>query len=157
MSESTFAHLEETARATAIIPIDGLKDMTPELVCRPATKANKPYFNALLASERRGRAARGSRMTVDELNKFLKRQRLLVSQHCVKRWNEGTVIDADGNSVKFSKAECLNFLTALPDRIFDVFLSELTDDINFIVQDEGGDEDEDPSDPETDLETQAGN
>ena len=144
-----FSHLKDHRLATADIPIEGIDGMRPLLNCKPATKANKPYFNALLRSERRGLASRGARMTVDQLNAFLGRQRELVAQHCVVGWEPGSVADAKGKPVAFGRDECLAFLKALPDRLFDPFLADLQEDATFLEEAAG----DDP----VDVEAQAGN
>ena len=139
-----FSQLKEETRATAVIPIEGIDGMRPELTCKPATRANKPYYNGLLAADRRGRAARGTRIKVDDVNRMISNQRELVAQYCVVSWKEGSVIDASGKPVPFSKQECLRFFNALPDRIFEAFLAEITDDVTFVVSDDGtGDDTED--------------
>ena len=147
-----FSHLQDRRLATIDIPIEGIEGMRPVLQCKPATKANKKYFNALLRSERRGLASRGSRMTVDQLNAFMGRQRELVAQHCVVGWTPGSVVDAKGKNVAFSRDECLAFLQALPDRLFDPFLGDLQEEATFL--DEGGDG---GADDPADVEEQAGN
>lgn len=111
------------------------------LELKPASEANKPYFNALLKqSAKRARAvARGAAITADVLSKNRDEDRVLYSEYVVKGW-EG-IVDAQNKLVPFSNEDCVEFLKALPDWLFDRIRNHASAPENYVefgdVQAEG--------------------
>ena len=92
--------------------------VSPTLVVAPATEANKPYFNALL--KRAGKTAkqvRAGAVNAGLLDENRMEDKELYPKHVIKDWHD--VIDADGAEVKFTPKEVEQFLTALPNWLFD--------------------------------------
>jgi hypothetical protein len=95
------------------LPIDG----SPKLVLAPATEANKPFLNAQLAYAN-SRGARSMRkVTSNKIEEAREKDRELYALHVVKGWKG--VQDTDEKEVPFDSENCLEFLKALPDWIFD--------------------------------------
>ncbi len=112
----------------------------PWLETVPATERNKPYFNALLKSQRRNRRTlRPGSITVDTLKRSRDEDRALYAKHIVKGW--GNVQDAKGKAVAFSEDACADFLKALPDWLFDM-LREFASDPQSFVEDEAAEVEE---------------
>lgn len=116
---SNFSHLralevrDKTARCT-IYQIKG----EPVLVVRPATEANKPYFNAVLKRTRKNvRAVQAGAISQAMIAENRSEDRELFPKHVVVGW-EG-VSDSHGAAVPFSEEACAEFLEALPDWLFD--------------------------------------
>ena len=119
-----FSHLkalevssEKTARYTLHqITVNG---KTPTLIVAPATEANKPYFNALL--KRAGKissALRAGSINAGMIEQNREEDSALYPLHVVKGW-EDMIDGKTGKGVNFSKEECANFLSELPDWLFD--------------------------------------
>lgn len=119
-----FSHLkvlevspDKTARYTLHqITVNG---KTPTLIVAPATEANKPYFNALL--KRAGKMAgalRAGNINAGMIEQNRGEDYDLYPRHVVKGW-EDMVDGKTGKDVAFSKEECANFLSELPDWLFD--------------------------------------
>ena len=113
---------------TAEIPVEGLMNMRPVIVCKP-TQDNDAYLNGVLARNRTGRLLRNRRMTAKMMRKIDADDRHLIAHHCAVGWNG--VVDADGNDVPFSAEACHELFKQLPDRIFRDFRDELTDPTTF--------------------------
>jgi hypothetical protein len=91
---------------------------TPVLVVRPATEANKPYFNAQIKrSARTARRVSSGKITAAVIEQNRNEDRDLFPQHVIVDWRN--VCDGEGNPVPFSKPDCADFLDALPDWVFD--------------------------------------
>ncbi|MHA1859164.1 MAG: hypothetical protein ACTSUU_06935 [Candidatus Thorarchaeota archaeon] len=115
----------------------------PVLHLAPATEANKPYFNALLKRSRKNqRRLQGGNFTATVIAENRDDDRELYPRHIVKGWDQ--VVDSDGESVPFSKEACADFLTALPDWLFDEARQFAVDASNYV-------------DVEADVEELAGN
>lgn len=90
----------------------------PFLVLRPATEANKPYFNAVLKRTRKTvRVLKTGTISQAMLDENREEDRELFPKFVVTGW--GRVIDRDGNEVAFCEEACAEFLQALPDWLFD--------------------------------------
>lgn len=95
-----------------------LGDRSPTLLVRPATEANKPYFNALLkrarsyASQLQANAVNES-MLVENRNE----DRAMYPEFIVVGWED--VVDSKGKTVEFTKEACADFLKSLPNWLFD--------------------------------------
>ena len=143
---SNFAHVKSSARQvpTAEIPIEGLKDMRPLLICRPANEDNPAYFNALLRRQRRSRRAGNREVTVQDIKRNRADDIELLPKHCVTGWVPNSVLDSDGNAVAFSEEECRGLLEAIlavvgGREIFDDFRQDVANSGSFEVLDAPGD------------------
>jgi hypothetical protein len=112
------------------ISMDGI---SPTLQLLPATEANKPYHTSLLRrnvkNARRIQAGRVDRAFIEESRQ---EDRELYAQHVVRGWSG--VKDDEGKDVSFSPAECLEFLKALPNWIFDELRAFASQATNFIPE-----------------------
>jgi hypothetical protein len=112
------------------------------LMVRPATEANKGLLSeSLKRVNARPQRARRAKVSAEKLEQTRDEDRQLYAKHVVEGW--GNVRDSDGKVVEFSKEEVLDFLTALPDWVFDELRAFCTDPNNFLgdlPEDEGGDE-----------------
>ena len=136
---ANFDHIrsgENSRHTTTVIHIEGLADMRPALVCRPASEANPPYFNALLKRQRRGRARLGARVDVATIRKLRDDDRYLLAAYCVQDWDPDTVRDVNGEAVPFSIEACHDLFRALPDELFDDFRNEVADSSTFEILDD---------------------
>jgi hypothetical protein len=143
---SKFEHLKrfDVSRDAVRYDLDQLTgDMY--LMVRPATDANKPLLNdALRRVNARPRRAR-AKMDAERLDKTRDEDRQLYSQHVVVGWS---VKDGEGKAVPFSKEECLDFLTQLPNWVFDDLRAFCGDPNNFLNLPE---DDEEPEAGDTTL------
>jgi hypothetical protein len=104
---------DKTARCT-IYQVKG----EPVLIVRPATEANKPYFNAVLRRTRRNvRAVQAGAVSAAMIAENRAEDRELFPKFVVSGW-EG-VRDGSGQDVPFSEDACACFIEALPDWLFD--------------------------------------
>ena len=105
----------------------------PWLEVKPATEWNKPFFNALLKRQRRGRRLlRGGTLTVDMIKRTRDEDRDLYAKHIVIGW--GGVVDVDSKTVELSPENCHDFLYAIPDESFDL-LRDFAGDSQTFVED----------------------
>jgi len=103
---------------------------TPFLMVQPATEANKPFARAQLArSNKRVRAAAGRGVSLEAIEGTRDDDRTLYPRFVITAW--GDVFDTDGTPVEFSVKNCEDFLTALPNYIFDGVRSFCTNPSNF--------------------------
>lgn len=103
---------------------------SPVLTVAPATEANKPYFNALLKrAGKTSRALRVGAVNSGMIEENREEDKELYPRTIVKGWHD--VLDADGAEVKFSREECAQFLSALPNWVFDDFRNYCGDPANF--------------------------
>lgn len=112
-----------------------LKDCTPILQVKSATPANTAYLNATL--KRAGKFSRQIETTglnAKMLNTHRDNDRVLYSKYVIVGWEN--VFDSDGKSVAFSKSNCLDFLNALPDWIFDGLRNFCGKPFNFLDNDD---------------------
>ena len=103
----------------------------PVLVLAPATENNVPLFNAAL--RRQGQVASMARVGASNVNTIKEgraEDRELYAKHVVRGWRN--VVDTDGEAVPFSKENCLDFLRALPIRMFDDVREFARNPLNFV-------------------------
>ncbi len=90
----------------------------PWLEVRPATEANKPYYNAVLRRGMRHQSrVKVGAVTADLLDETRDEDRVLYAEHIGNAW--GRVKDATNKEVKFSKENLAEWLVALPNWVFD--------------------------------------
>jgi hypothetical protein len=139
-----FSHLKnlDVKDKTARCPIHQIAG-APVLIMKPATEANKPYFNAVLKKSRRNvRALKAGAINQVMIAENREQDRELFPRFVVTGWEN--VSDAEGNAVEFNRDNCEAYLRALPDWIFDEVRNFAGDSVNF-----AGDM--------PDIETKAGN
>lgn len=110
------------------ITIDG---KSPTLILKPATEANKGYFNVLL--KRAGKSAR--KVRAGSINSGLVEEnrdedRDLYPKFIVVGWKD--VLDVNGVEVDFNLEDCIKFLAQLPNWVFDDIRNFAGDPSNFI-------------------------
>ena len=116
-----FGHLKklEVKGQTAEYPMVELKGC-PRLIVKPATEANKEYFNEVLRRSAKSirKAARGDiEVTAEVMDKNRADDRKLFPKFVIVGWID--IKDDQGNDVEFSQDNCQQFVDALPDWIFD--------------------------------------
>jgi len=103
---------------------------TPFLMVKPATEANKPFARAQLQrSNKRARSAGGRGVSLETIEGTRDDDRDLYPRFVIEDW--GNVFDMDGLPVPFSVKSCQEFLTALPNWVFDNVRSLCTSPTNF--------------------------
>lgn len=103
---------------------------TPFLMVQSATEANKPFARAqLMRSNKRVRAAGGRGVSLEAIEGTRDDDRELYPRFVITGW--GNVFDTDKSPVEFSVKNCQDFLTALPNHIFDSVRSFCTNPSNF--------------------------
>lgn len=113
----------------------------PSIFFRPMVDANKHYLNERirLSSERAERATKGGKkdkvqQLADRLDEDRETDRVLIAKTCALRWGTAP-LDVDGNAHDFSFEECLAFLQALPNYIFEPLRNWVTNPYNFVDPD----------------------
>lgn len=116
-----FSHLEKLAvdnESTAPYPFPRIMGV-PVLTVRPAHRINRDFLNVMLAaskdvSRQAQKALNGEDMQLDKVRE----QDVEIFADCiVVDWEN--VQDADGNEVPFSKEACVEFLSKIPEDMFD--------------------------------------
>lgn len=104
---------------------------SPVLTVRPATEATPGYYGELLVRANRSQAIRAagaiSRAVIDDARN---EDRDLFPRFIVIGWRD--VVGSDGEEVPFSIENVRDFLTALPDYIFDDFRKWSGQETNFL-------------------------
>ena len=113
-----FSNLKQTVRKLesrryTFFEVEG----EPWLEVVPATEDNAGYFDALLSRQLRNRRMTRRQVRASDLKRNRMDDIQLYAKHVVKAW--GQVTDAKGNAVLFDKADCQDFLRALPAWVFD--------------------------------------
>ncbi len=120
----------DVAGKTADFTLEDI-DGEPALKLKVATGSNKPLLNAMLKQVGGNkRKYKKKNITADMADENRNDDKKLYVDHVIVGW-EG-IVDAKGNTVKFSKDNCLAFIDALPDWIFDKIRDFATDDSNFL-------------------------
>lgn len=131
---SYLQNLEVSATRTSRMTLHEIRG-EPTLILKPATEANKPYFNSVLKRSRKyGRAIQAGNMTPGIIAENREEDRELYPSHIVAGW-EG-VVDSGNKPVKFSEAACRSFLKALPDWLFDNIRMYAATPSNFVNDEE---------------------
>lgn len=113
-----FSHLKqlEVNDKTAEYPIYQISG-EPTLILKPATEANKPYFNSVLRRSKRNLRAIKTGINQKMIKENREEDRELYPKHIITDWKD--VPDSKGKKVPFSVENCTDFIQALPDWIFD--------------------------------------
>ncbi len=106
-------------------------DGEPSLKLKVATGSNKPLLNAMLKQVGGNkRKYKKKNITADMADENRNDDKKLYVDHVIVGWE--SLVDAKGNTVKFSKDNCVAFIDALPDWMFDKIREFATDDSNFL-------------------------
>jgi len=90
----------------------------PTLILKPATEANKGYFNSVLRRSRRNlRAVKSGAISQKMIKENRDEDKELYPKHIITGWVD--IKDSSGEDVLFSPDNCADFLEVLPDWIFD--------------------------------------
>ncbi len=122
--------LEVTADKTVEYTIHQVEG-SPVLILASATESNIPLFNAAL--KRAGKAvnrAVASSKTLSTIKEGRAQDCELYAKFVVKGWRN--VVDVNSDVVPFNKENCHDFLTALPDYIFDDVREYAREPANFV-------------------------
>jgi hypothetical protein len=118
-----FGHLKQLdvkSDSTADMTLHQIEvnDVSPTLVVRPATDANKPYFNALLKrSGRNMRQVQSGKITAGLIEDNREEDKVLFPKHVVVGWKD--MLDEKGKEIPFTEADCQDFVESLPNWLFD--------------------------------------
>lgn len=127
-----FSHLKklDVHGRTADMPLYNIGG-TPVLIMVSAMQDNKPYVNAVLKStSRQMRRLQRGNLTQDMLDAEREQDRRLFPRHVIVGWRD--VVDANGEDVPFSPADCEEFLRALPDYVVDEIKAFANTPANFL-------------------------
>ncbi len=122
--------LEVTAGKTVEYVIHQVEG-SPVLILAPATENNIPLFNAAL--KRAGKAVNRAKInskTLSTIKEGRAQDCELYAKFVVKGWRK--VVDVNSDEVSFTKENCHDFLTALPDYIFDDVREYAREPSNFV-------------------------
>ena len=116
---------------------------SPILKVVPAGEANKDLLNYILKNSQKLQKAARSRVDADMLAKTREEDKKTYAQFVVKGWED--VVENNGKEVEFNAENCLGFLQALPDHIFDRLRQFCIAPANFMNA--GDDEPAEPATP----------
>lgn len=116
--------------------------VNPSIFFRPMVDANKAYLNERirLASERANDTKAGSKkkdkvqQLADRLDEDRETDRVLIARTCALRWGTAP-LDTKGKAHEFTPDECLSFLQALPNYMFEPLRAWVQNPYNFIDAD----------------------
>lgn len=91
-------------------------DGEPCLYLKPAGETNQDYFKAMISRIKKA-PARLNQVTSGRVKEDRNEDREMFAKYVVKDWSN--IRDADQKLVPFNQANCLEFLNALPDHLFD--------------------------------------
>lgn len=114
--------------------------VSPSIFFRPMVEANKLFLHERirLSAERAEAMAKSKKkdkvmQLADRMDEDRETDRVLIAKTCAIRWGTAPK-DADGKEHEFSAEECLSFLQALPNYIFEPLRSWVQNPYNFIDQ-----------------------
>lgn len=105
----------------------------PILILAPATSENKPYYNKVLRKTAKNPLKAIKKINAGTVRENRDQDRVLFAKYVVKGWKR--IVDGDGEEVEFSHQNCFEFLSALPDWIFDQVRNYAASPDNFIDED----------------------
>ena len=133
---SKFGHFEDMsvkADTTAELTLHQIDvgGVSPTLIVKPSTDANKPYFNALLKrSGRNMRQLQAGKITAGLIEENRAEDRELFPKFVIVGWKD--MLDADGNSIEFTPQDCRDFVGSIPDWLFDDITNFTKNPQNFL-------------------------
>lgn len=106
---------------------------TPVLLVASATESNTQYYNSLLRDAvKNARKVKKGGVSAEMMKKNRDQDRELYPKYVIKGWYN--VPDATGEDVRFSQEACSDFITQLPDWIFDDLRNYCSDPTNFVEE-----------------------
>ena len=106
--------------------------INPVLTVRPAWDINTDYANARIkVSAARSKQMQKKGVSAGDIRRIRREDIPLYAEHIVVGWNEDTVIDENGNPVKFTQEDLLDFLKSIPEQEFDDLRSWCNDYANW--------------------------
>lgn len=113
----------------------------PSIFFRPMVDSNKLYLNERIrmSTERAETSAKDGKKDkvqklADRIDEDRETDRALIAKSCAIRWGVAP-LDAKGKAHDFSTDECLSFLKALPNYIFEPLRAWVTNPYNFVDPD----------------------
>jgi hypothetical protein len=122
-----FSHLKAVRLDTSELVLWGVVG-EPILVVRPAGESNKSYFNERLRAAERMRQ-RKAKINAELVKQARDLDRELFPKFIIVGWKN--VVDANGAPVQFTRDECVAFLAAIDDDLFDTIREYCQDSSNF--------------------------
>lgn len=120
---SKFAHFDtlnvkgDVTKELTLSQID-VGGVSPTLIVGPATEANKPFFNAQLKNSGKNvKQIQAGRVTASMLENNRNEDRELYPKYIIKDWKN--MLNSEGQQLKFSTADCIDFIDSIPDWLFD--------------------------------------
>ena len=110
----------------------------PALIMAPALESNKPYFNAILKKGRKLARRAGRNVNRAMLREARDDDRQIYPKHIIRGWEK--VVDAKNKPVKFTEDDCVAFLKAMPDWVFDELRVFASNPQNFLDEEVDTDE-----------------
>jgi hypothetical protein len=125
---SNFSHLKKLNIDESRTAEYVLNELDPpvKLTVRPASEANKQYFNAVIRLSKK-RSGKKTSISLKSIEEDRKDDLPLFAKYIIVDWSN--CVDASGKEVEFSSEECEEFLTQLPSYLFNqirVFCSDIT-------------------------------
>lgn len=112
--------------------------ISPSIFFHPMVQSNKRFLRERIrvSTERAEQVSKSKKkdkveQLVDRMDEDLEFDRVLAARACAVRWGVAPK-DKDGNEPEFSAEECLSFLQALPDFIFEPLRGWLQNPYNFV-------------------------
>lgn len=106
-------------------------DGSPKLFGKPATEANKPFYNQLLKrTKRNSRAIQANQANAEMVKNNRDEDRDLYSKFVITGWSN--VVNDKGENVTFNEENCKAFFDALPDWLFDGVRDHYANPGNFL-------------------------
>jgi len=105
-------------------------DFIPTLTVKPASDANKLYFNAALKGSAKNRRALKGQITSALLDETRGEDIERYARFVVVGWKD--VYDADGDAVPFDQQNVRDFLNAIPAWVFDDLRAFCAEPTNFV-------------------------
>jgi len=103
----------------------------PVLNVLPATEANKSYWNVHLKNLNKRKHFKKRTVTAGMVKDVRDEDRKMFPVHIIKGWNN--MIDpTTEEEIPYTHEDCIEFVKALPDHIFDELREFCTDPANFV-------------------------
>lgn len=138
MIDFGLGNLEVNEGTTAEFEVPGIRTggKRPTLIVRPASEINRPYFSsALRKASKNVKRVQTHGIEVEDVKAARDEDRRLFPMHVIVGWKD--LCNANKVPVPFSKAACAQFVSQLPDWLFDELRNFCSDVSNFI---QAGDE-----------------
>lgn len=117
------------------------RDVSFRIFARPATEANKPYWNFIMRKVEENQQRTAQSLNASTTSEARLRDAEAFAEFCVEGWDEEIadgklpLLDADGAPVAFSKDEAADLLRELAINVrpaFDAFRTWVTNETNFM-------------------------